>query len=83
MTVTTGGGTAPTKGGGHHRLLTPLFPCNDHRVNVNPRPVSVFCHLRPDRGEGVRPVAARHMRQLRPGLTCHFGKTLFFWPKTK
>ena len=22
-------------------------------------------------------VAARHMRQLRPGLTCHFGKTQF------
>ena len=26
-------------------------------------------------------VAARHMRQLRPGLTCHFVKTHFFLRK--
>ena len=31
----TGGGTAPLKGGGGHRLLsTSFFPCNAHRHNV-------------------------------------------------
>ena len=30
---TTGDGTAPTKGGGHHRLCN-LLPCNVQRVNV-------------------------------------------------
>ena len=34
-------------------------------------------------GKCTGPVAARHMRQLRPGLTCHFGKTqiIFFLRK--
>ena len=29
------------------------------------------------------PVAARHMRQLRPGLICHFGKTFFFFSENE
>ena len=33
-TVVTGGGMAPSKGGGHHRFLTSFLPCNAHRVNV-------------------------------------------------
>ena len=37
----------------------------------------------PDRTYQVIPVAPRHMRQLRPGLTCHFGKTFFCRKRNK